>query len=158
VAHTPPQSVQVNDEQVDGTESIIMALFLKSRENLCKVFCDVDDLSFHNIENVVNLESMFVDETTPHLEVASWDTWQDQNDSEIYSFQLKSTDLETCAMFLPLQQWTSFLPPFNSDQRGGQRLIFRSQVLADRLTEALKKAKFGFGLCVCQSGVSSQQV
>lgn len=130
---------QEGDKTDDDHDYMGKELFIVSEEDLVMVFCNIEDLCYHSMEHVVNLENIF-DVDAPHLEMENWRQHHpgaiDDNNG-IFTFQVKD-NAASLQIFAPIQQWTCFAPPFNADQRGGQRLIFRSAILADRLTEMLQ--------------------
>lgn len=115
----------------DGDMVLFEESFLRDKINLVMAFCNPRDLSYHNFENIIPLDSMFADTTSP-LQIDSVQDIQDVPKQEILRFRLAPTDV-----LQPLKEWTSFTPPFNSDQRGGERLIFKSERLSALLTTAI---------------------
>lgn len=106
-------------------------LFLQNKEHLTMAFCSPDDLSYHNIENIIPMDSMFAN--MPPLSVSTSQELTGTPGKEILKFQLAPND-----SLLQLTKWSSFAPPFNSDQRGGERMIFRSETLAAKLNDAVQ--------------------
>ncbi|EWS74592.1 hypothetical protein TTHERM_000675819 (macronuclear) [Tetrahymena thermophila SB210] len=99
--------------------------------NYSVIFVNIDDLSYHNFENILNLDHLF-----GHVE-----------------FKLKSSKIVTDKIqtfiiqgstenLLLLDKLNYYTQPLNATQRGGKRLIFHSNQLSYCLTEMINRSNF----------------
>ncbi|KAL4465212.1 hypothetical protein ABPG74_001926 [Tetrahymena malaccensis] len=99
--------------------------------NYSVIFVSIDDLSYHNFENILNLDEHFND----------------------VQFQLKSTRLikkkvqkfliqGSTDTLLQLDKLNYYTVPLNTTQRGGKRLIFHSNQLSFSLTKMINESEF----------------
>ncbi|EWS74591.1 hypothetical protein TTHERM_000675818 (macronuclear) [Tetrahymena thermophila SB210] len=99
--------------------------------NYSVIFVNIDDLSYHNFENILNLDHLFGN----------------------VEFKLKSSKIVTDKIqtfiiqgstenLLLLDKLNYYTQPLNATQRGGKRLIFHSNQLSYCLTEMIEKSNF----------------
>jgi hypothetical protein len=115
----PPSSPHESDE----TETSIRAVFIDPR-----------DLSYHNFESIVRLDSWF--KTADPVEYTTTLPQQLNPDFEIFTFNLNTSSPSD-----PLHQLDGldlYTPPLNSSTRGGNRFIFQSHQLSTQLTKLIR--------------------
>ncbi|KAK5659606.1 hypothetical protein OQA88_810 [Cercophora sp. LCS_1] len=96
---------------------------------LFAVFVDPAELSYHNFENIIPLDSRV--STEPSLSLTSLTPVSESN--SIYTATLQGTTTSLSDLpFLPL-----FIPPLNPLSRGGTRYIFSSTNLSRAITKAI---------------------
>jgi len=120
--------VRFIDEKAENT--ILDECFVRNELGLLIGFVDPRDLSFHNFENIVNLDSMFkTQEDFPITNFKADPLY------EVYTFDLndKSNTL------LSLDKCGLYTQPINKLSRGGERFIFASKVFGNSLTNTLNK-------------------
>lgn len=128
-------------------------------------YVDPQDLSFHNYENIINLDQYFtipisttkdIDSRELNKNVgvdnsnnqSSFPSIFDEKDSVkipvinafqegLYSFYLKVND-KVKESILNIDNLDLYIPPFNATQRGGKRFIFSSNILSNVLTQSIK--------------------
>jgi len=105
--------------------------FIRNELGLLMVFVDPGHLSFHNFENIINLDTLF--KSTQNKFVIQ--NFQKIEENEIYTFDMQ----DKSSILLSLDKYNIYIPPFNSLSRGGQRFIFSSECLSQHLTEAINK-------------------
>lgn len=102
------------------------------------VFVDTEEFQFRNFENIIPLDRLFQnnhEETTLHISNLSP---LSQGTSLLRGRCNCDTVLED--LLLSLDQLELYTAPLNQSSRGGQRLIFHSATLAEKLSQALKEA------------------
>ncbi|MDR8412307.1 hypothetical protein MTP10_26670 [Nonomuraea sp. 3-1Str] len=102
--------------------------------HLAAVFVDPRELSFRTFENIVPLDRWFAD--TP-LELELSEPVELAKDA--YASSLRLPDAGR-ARLEGLDTLGLYVPPLNAATRGGDRFIFHSALLADALTEAVRRA------------------
>jgi len=122
--------VRFIDEKADGENPILEECFVRNELGFLIGFVDPRDLSFHNFENIVNLDSLFKVE-----EDFSISNFKKHGDSELYTFNLADNN----KTLLSLDKCGLYTTPVNKLSRGGERFIFASQVLGNSLTTAINK-------------------
>ena len=120
--------VRFIDEKAEGT--ILDECFVRNELGLLIGFVDPRDLSFHNFENIVNLDSLFkVKEDFPISNFKADRLY------EVYTFDLN----DKRNTLLSLDNCGLYTQPVNKLSRGGERFIFASKVFGNNLTNALNK-------------------
>ncbi|KAL4482133.1 hypothetical protein ABPG72_014946 [Tetrahymena utriculariae] len=99
--------------------------------NYSVIFVNIDDLSYHNFENILNLDHLF-DNVKFKLKNSKILT------DNIQKFTIKGST-ET---LLSLDKLNYYTQPLNSTQRGGKRLIFHSNSLSYCLTKMIQQSSF----------------
>jgi len=122
--------VRFIDQEADGENPILEECFVRNELGFLIGFVDPRDLSFHNFENIVNLDSLFKVE-----EDFSISNFQKHEDNELYTFDLADKN----STLLSLDKCGLYTTPVNKLSRGGERFIFVSKLLGDYLSSALKK-------------------
>ncbi|KAH7124846.1 hypothetical protein B0J13DRAFT_511141 [Dactylonectria estremocensis] len=128
------------DEKVGNDESTVYAQLMDTPK-LFAVFVNPADLSYHNFENIVPLdtwlESTLLKQHAPELEVSITESMQVQRDREVFTCKLQGA---AGAMLKDLSSLDLYVPPLNNGTRGGERFIFHSALLSKALTGALKSS------------------
>ncbi|EAR95141.2 hypothetical protein TTHERM_00644660 (macronuclear) [Tetrahymena thermophila SB210] len=99
--------------------------------NYSVIFVSMDDLSYHNFENILNLDYLFDDAKFKLKTVRLL-----QNKVQTFFIQ-GSTDT-----LLSLDKLNYYTIPLNVSQRGGKRLIFHSNQLSYALTKMIDESDF----------------
>jgi hypothetical protein len=98
------------------------------------VFVDPRDLSYHNFESIVRLDSWF--KTADPIEYATTQPRKINPNFEIFTFHLTASSTSD-----PLHQLDNldlYTPPLNASTRGGNRFIFQSHLLSAQLTQMIR--------------------
>ncbi len=106
--------------------------FIRNELNLLVGFIDPQALSFHNFENIINIDSLFEKEK-PLFETHLWNK---HPKGELYTFKLKK--VSSTNILSNLDKCNLYVVPINTSQRGGRRFIFNSTYLGDTLTDLFK--------------------
>jgi hypothetical protein len=105
------------------------------------VFVDPRDLSYHNFESIVRLDSWFQNTNTSSQLAQYTTTYPHQLDPnyEIFVLNLHHPSALTPATdpLHQLDQLDLYTPPLNSSTRGGNRFIFQSHALSDQVTQLI---------------------
>ncbi|CAG9962882.1 unnamed protein product [Clonostachys byssicola] len=113
-----------------------------STPRLFAVFVKASDLSYHNFENIVHLDSWFETSMADHgqdgLETSLSESTQPSPEHEIYTCKLQ--DETTGALLNCLSSLDLYVPPLNKETRGGDRFIFHSSILSKALTNAVRSS------------------
>jgi len=121
--------VRFIDEKADGENPILDECFVRNELGLLIGFVDPRELSFHNFENIINLDSLF--KKKDHFSISNF---QQHGDEEVYTFDLADNN----NTLLSLDRYGLYTTPVNKLSRGGERFIFASQLLGKNITRALK--------------------
>ncbi|CAI6087917.1 unnamed protein product [Clonostachys chloroleuca] len=109
---------------------------------LFAVFVRAADLSYHNFENIVHLDSWFEASMADHgqdgLETSLSESTQPSAKHEIYTCKLQGGT--TGALLNSLSSLDLYVPPLNKETRGGDRFIFHSSILSKALTNAVRSS------------------
>jgi hypothetical protein len=107
---------------------------------LCAVFVDPEELSYHNFENIIRLDSWFdrKKEETKDIQFEMKDMVQIQSDKAVYTFKLGGS----LDVLKELHELDLYAKPLNASTRGGKRAIFHSSALSKALTEAIRNSDF----------------
>jgi len=105
--------------------------FIRNELGLLMVFVDPGHLTYHNFENIINLDSLFTNTQKKFI----IQNFKKMEESEIYTFDMQ----DKSSVLLSLDKYGLYIPPFNSLSRGGQRFIFSSESLSRNLTECIQK-------------------
>jgi len=112
--------ISINDIQIDDN---IKNYFIIC-DNLYMLYISPHDLSYHNFENIINLNndilSIYIDGFHKHI-----------SKEEIYEFKFTHYSLYLDKSYL-------YDIPINNNSRGGKRYIFKSDSLAENITDQLK--------------------
>jgi len=117
-------------EPVDSENPLIEECFVRNELGLLIGFVDPRDLSFHNFENIVHLDSLFTTEQDFPIS-----NFQKHEDNEVYTFDLSDSG----KTLLSLDKCGLYTIPINKLSRGGERFIFASRALGNSLTSAINK-------------------
>ncbi|KAL4470498.1 hypothetical protein ABPG74_012109 [Tetrahymena malaccensis] len=99
--------------------------------NYSVIFVSIDDLSYHNFENILNLDEHFND-----VKFQLKNKRLIEKQVQIFLIQ-GSTDT-----LLSLDKLNYYTVPLNASQRGGKRLIFHSNQLSFSLTKMINESEF----------------
>lgn len=124
----------VDAERIDAR---VRGLFARPSEDapyLAAVFVDPRELSFRTFENIVPLDRIFAD-APPEFELSQPVEFAEG----AYTAQLRLGEADRMRLE-SLDGLNLYVPPLNSDSRGGERFIFHSALLADALTTAVSRA------------------
>ncbi|KAH6873799.1 hypothetical protein B0T10DRAFT_553070 [Thelonectria olida] len=128
------------DDKVGQGEAKLYAQVMNNPK-LFAVFVNPADLSYHNFENVVPLdtwlESKISHQSTSDLSLSLSESRQVQSDREVFTCQLQGVARE---LLKELSQLDLYVSPLNKSTRGGQRFIFHSTLLSKALTRAIKSS------------------
>ena len=103
--------------------------FIRNELGFLIIFVDPCELSYHNIENIISLDSLFQMQTKFKIE-----DYKRHEKYAIAKFDL--TDHEN--ILLSLDKFGLYTRPLNNIARGGERFIFSSEKLSEYLTNAIK--------------------
>ena len=112
-------------------EEEVKQYFIKNKVGLHLIFVSPEDLSYHNFENIIDLDFCPKIDGTG-LYINNVDFFDNQN---IYKIDSNGALLDH---LLELDKLDLYTIPLNNLMRGGSRFIFRSQWLADRLFVFIK--------------------
>jgi len=114
-----------------NSQAMIDEYFIRNELGLFMVFVDPGQLSYHNFENIINLDSLF----TKCQDNFIIQNFKKIEGGDVYTFDMK----DASSILLSLDKYNLYAPPFNQLSRGGQRFIFSSEKLSDSLTNTLKE-------------------
>jgi len=120
----------IEEEKSEEDNTILDEYFVRNELGLLIGFVDPRDLSFHNLENIINLDSLF--KAGEDFRITNF---QKHGDNEVYTFDLEDEN----NLLLSLDKCGLYTQPINKLSRGGERFIFASKILGDNLTSALKQ-------------------
>ncbi len=100
--------------------------FILNDQNYCMVFLNPQDLSFHNLENILNLDEFIKKNILIKHTKKSMEKIPDIDATKI-CLNKRFTDL------LKINELNLYTEPINNNQRGGSRLIFRSDYLSSKI-------------------------
>lgn len=115
----------------------VRALFarpIRSQRNLCAVFVDPRDLSFHDFENILSLDRHFASTASDTLTASNAAM---SSLGSVFTFTLGAPNALQKKLDA-LDGLGLYVPPFNAGARGGERFIFHCASLASQLTALLK--------------------
>lgn len=127
------------DEKMGRQTSELHAQIMPAPK-LFLVFVKPADLSYHNFENIVHLDSWFesnMSSVRPDQAMSLANETQAMSGREIFTCDLQGD------MLTPLKALSEldlYVPPLNKTTRGGERFIFHSSILSKVLTEALQSS------------------
>ncbi|MBL8910775.1 MAG: hypothetical protein JNM17_08755 [Archangium sp.] len=107
---------------------------IRTERNLCAVFVDPRDLSFHDFENILSLDRHFDSTTSARLTATNA---RQSSLGSIFTFTLGAPS-GLREKLDALDGLGLYVPPFNASARGGERFIFHCASLAAQLTALLK--------------------
>ncbi|KAF7554985.1 hypothetical protein G7Z17_g2521 [Cylindrodendrum hubeiense] len=129
------------DDKLGTHQTEFYAQFMNTPK-LFAVFVNPADLSYHNFENIVPLDTWFESalskQHTSELEVSLTDPNQLQSDLEVFTCKLQGA---AGALLKDLSSLDLYVAPLNKGTRGGDRFIFHSALLSKALTSALQSSK-----------------
>ncbi|KAJ4318024.1 hypothetical protein N0V84_007078 [Fusarium piperis] len=127
------------DEKIGKQASELYAQIMPAPK-LFVVFVNPADLSYHNFENIIHLDSWFesnMSSVRPEKALSLDNETQITPNREIFTCELQGD------MLTPLEALSEldlYVPPLNKTTRGGERFIFHSSILSQVLTEALQSS------------------
>lgn len=138
-------------EDVNFGDPVIEQYFVKNNLGLTLVFVNPEELSYHNFENIINLDNLFINQKPKQDDLCNKvidgqnisDLYTNFNisevskkdDDDIFTFRLEGTT-ET---LLKLDKLNLYNLPLNKSSRGGKRFIFMSKTLSKSLYESINK-------------------
>ena len=110
------------------------------------VFIDPRDLSYHNFESIVRLDSWFQQQSnnssSPFPYSSTTTPQQIDPNYEIFTFHLQYDSNfishQNIDFLHELDNLNLYTPPLNSSTRGGNRFIFQSQYLSKQLSQLIR--------------------
>ncbi|RMJ08174.1 hypothetical protein CDV36_012215 [Fusarium kuroshium] len=127
------------DEKIGREASELYAQIMPTPK-LFAVFVNATDLSYHNFENIIHLDSWFesnMSSVRPEEALSLKNGNQPMPDREVFTCDLQGDIL---APLKALSGLDLYVPPLNKTTRGGDRFIFHSSILSQVLTEALQSS------------------
>lgn len=104
--------------------------------NRILVFTNPEELSFHNYENIVNLNDYLFQNTNEKQLQLQTNGITTLNEG-IFQLNIKFPN-DLYDKLIQLDKLGIYSPVFNSSQRGGSRFIFSSTMLSDLITQSIK--------------------
>jgi len=114
---------------ISTEETLLDECFIRNELNLLICFVDPQDLSYHNFENIINLDSLF-DENYDRFKITNM---QKYKNADVFTFDMT----DKSGMLKSLDQCGLYTQPLNKMSRGGQRFIFSSEILSKNLSESI---------------------
>lgn len=102
--------------------------FIKNNLGLYMVFINPIDLSYHNFENIIDLNDYTLKYTTINKKITNYLKYPSH---DVISFEIENN-------LLQIDQLDLYSIPLNKNTRGGKRLIFKSNSLSNKLTNIIK--------------------
>lgn len=99
-------------------------------------YINPQDQSFHNFENIINLDSYF-NGLNFNCEIHEFKPIS--NDIFTFSLKHKNKDQNIQNLLLEINKMNLYNIPFNNSQRGGSRFIFSSSIFSDGLSESFRE-------------------
>ncbi|RSL43162.1 hypothetical protein CEP54_015194 [Fusarium duplospermum] len=127
------------DEKIGKQASELYAQIIPTPK-LFAVFVNPADLSYHNFENIIHLDSWFesnMSSVRPEQALSLKNGKQTTPDREVFTCDLQGDLLTPLKV---LSELDLYVPPLNKTTRGGDRFIFHSSILSQVLTEALQSS------------------
>ncbi|KAL2679000.1 hypothetical protein Neosp_009755 [[Neocosmospora] mangrovei] len=127
------------DEKIGEEASELYAQIMPTPK-LFAIFVNPADLSYHNFENIIHLDSWFesnMSSVRPEQALSLASTTQTTPGREVFTCDLQGDIL---APLKALSELDLYVPPLNKTTRGGDRFIFHSSILSQVLTEALQSS------------------
>lgn len=126
-----------------GHERTELFAQVMSTPKLFAVFVNPADLSYHNFENIVPLDSWFesklAKEPGSSLGFDMADNKRVDASHEVFTCKLRGAS-DNSNLLKELSTLDLYVPPLNKGTRGGSRFIFHSTLLGQRLTEAVRSS------------------
>ena len=101
--------------EIEIKDEIMEKYFLKT-EKLTLVFADILELSYHNFENIINIDHIFNQE------------YEVKNEKKIKK-GIISFDLTNTKELLDIDKLNLYTVPLNKNSRGGHRMIFKFRIV-----------------------------
>ncbi|KAI8665482.1 hypothetical protein NCS56_00984300 [Fusarium sp. Ph1] len=123
------------DEKI-GKEALELYAQIMPTPKLFAVFVNPADLSYHNFENIIHLDSWFesnMSSVRPEQALSLANATQTTPGREVFTCDLQGDMLTPLKALSELDLYVS---PLNKTTRGGDRFIFHSSILSQVLTEA----------------------
>ena len=121
-------------DNIEFDDEFIGQYYAINSSNMYIAFVNPTELSYHNLENILNLDLNF-QKNNLNYSINSISKYENM---DVYKFDLLgSTDI-----LLKLDELKLYTTPFNNDFRGGKRFIFSSKILANKLTSIIKLSDF----------------
>ncbi|KAM0430126.1 hypothetical protein ACHAPT_006133 [Fusarium lateritium] len=124
------------DEKVGKEASELYAQIMPT-PRLFAVFVSPAELSYHNFENIIHLDSWFESNMSSNPTLSLKNTTKTTPGREIFTCDLRGDMLSSLKALSDLDL---YVPPLNKSTRGGNRFIFHSSSLSQVLTEALRSS------------------
>ncbi|KAI8716630.1 hypothetical protein NCS52_00957200 [Fusarium sp. LHS14.1] len=127
------------DEKIGEEASELYAQIMPTPK-LFAVFVNPADLSYHNFENIIHLDSWFesnMSSVRPEQAMSLVSATQATPSCEVFTCDLQGDMLTPLKA---LSELNLYVPPLNKTTRGGDRFIFHSSILSQVLTEALQSS------------------
>ena len=98
------------------------------------VFINPEELSYHNFENILQIDSMF-----RGIGKINFSTPRKIDKLDAFTFNVQSDNLNE--IIDRIDKLNMYVSPLNKNSRGGKRLIFKSSLLGEKITECVDKWK-----------------
>jgi hypothetical protein len=110
-------------------DEIIKQYFVK-KYNHSVVFINIEDLSYHNFENIIDLDTYFENENI---------NLRTKNVEKLNDGIIKMHIEDDNNILLSIDKMNLYVIPFNNNSRGGKRMIFSSKKLSNKLTKLMEQ-------------------
>lgn len=139
--HTMPRFIEDLDKKTEPSKTRRYAQVMNT-PRLFAVFVNPADLSYHNFENIVPMDSWFECKASLEpqnaMELSLERVKQERANREIFTCKLAGTSSSLLKDLTALDLYTN---PLNKAIRGGERFIFHSSILSNVLTKAVRSSK-----------------
>lgn len=136
-----PRFVEDLDKKMSSPKAARYAQVMNA-PRLFAVFVNPADLSYHNFENIVPMDSWFEWkaslDTTQTMDLSLESMKQERENREIFTCKLAGASSSLLKDLTALDLYTN---PLNKATRGGGRFIFHSSTLSNALTKAVRSSK-----------------
>jgi len=116
---------------ISSQETLLDECFIRNELNLLIAFVDPQDLSYHNFENIVNLDSLF-DDNFDKFKITNMQKFKEH---DVFTFDM----IDRSGILKALDKCGLYVQPLNKVSRGGERFIFSSEILSKSLSECIVK-------------------
>ena len=114
---------------IPSENTLLDECFIRNELNLMIVFVDPQELSYHNFENIVNLNSLF-DPNFDRFKITNMKKYQEH---DFFTFDM----IDRSGILKALDKCGLYVQPLNKISRGGERFIFSSEILSKNLSESI---------------------
>ncbi|KAK1756532.1 hypothetical protein QBC47DRAFT_343414 [Echria macrotheca] len=125
------------DTKLPSAEWIPFFAQVLGKPRLFTVFVDAAELSYHNFENIIPLDSWVEDHTSHQPPSFTFDDVHPVQSPETDTWSINLTG-PVKEILLNLAMLDLYVPPLNKSSRGGARFIFHSAILSRALTAAVR--------------------